>query len=166
MPDPFSPHNPHPAAPALEGYNSNFAQTLSTAALPLVGRKGGGDLGTGMFDEDEYDSKTLYTEGGDDLFPATPSGAHRFDEEQSVAPSGYAPSRPMFDPRNMPEKEDRGFEVTEETMEEVKSSSNRRKWVALTWLFTWWIPSVFLSKCGGMKRPDVRMAWREKLLIK
>ncbi|KAH9245254.1 chitin synthase 6 [Batrachochytrium salamandrivorans] len=31
--------------------------------------------------------------------------------------------------------------------------------------FTWWIPGIFLKFCGKMKRPDIRMAWREKVAL-
>ncbi|KAF9172087.1 hypothetical protein BGX21_005109 [Mortierella sp. AD011] len=41
----------------------------------------------------------------------------------------------------------------------------RRIWVAFVWLNTFWIPSFFLSFCGRMKRPDVQMAWREKVTL-
>ncbi|KAG7135198.1 Chitin synthase 6 like protein [Verticillium longisporum] len=41
----------------------------------------------------------------------------------------------------------------------------RRVWVFIVWAFTWWIPSPFLRYVGRMKRPDVRMAWREKLVL-
>lgn len=41
------------------------------------------------------------------------------------------------------------------------TTSARKKWVCLTWCLTWWIPSFFLSCCGGMKRRDVRMASTE-----
>lgn len=49
--------------------------------------------------------------------------------------------------------------------EKVKVSTLRKQWVALTWLFTWWIPSFVLKRFKRFKRSDVRMAWREKLLI-
>jgi chitin synthase len=49
--------------------------------------------------------------------------------------------------------------------EVVATSSQRRWWIRITWLLTWWIPSPFLKWFGGMKRPDVRMAWREKVAI-
>ncbi|PWZ03764.1 chitin synthase 6 [Testicularia cyperi] len=52
-----------------------------------------------------------------------------------------------------------------DAVEEVPTTSIRKWWVRLTWLTTWWIPSFALSKCGGMKRPDVQMAWREKVTI-
>ncbi|KAI6780445.1 Chitin synthase-like protein [Emericellopsis cladophorae] len=41
----------------------------------------------------------------------------------------------------------------------------RRVWATLVWCLTWWIPSFMLRFIGRMKRPDVRMAWREKLVI-
>ncbi|PVI08723.1 glycosyltransferase family 2 protein [Periconia macrospinosa] len=41
----------------------------------------------------------------------------------------------------------------------------RRMWVALVWALTFWIPSPLLKYVGRMKRPDVRMAWREKLVL-
>lgn len=41
----------------------------------------------------------------------------------------------------------------------------RRAWVAFVWALTFWIPSFLLSFVGRMKRPDVRMAWREKVVL-
>ncbi|EPQ25956.1 uncharacterized protein PFL1_06412 [Pseudozyma flocculosa PF-1] len=52
-----------------------------------------------------------------------------------------------------------------DAVEEIPTTAIRRWWVRLTWLVTWWIPSFCLSRCGGMKRPDVQMAWREKFTI-
>lgn len=48
-------------------------------------------------------------------------------------------------------------------IEEVPTSRGRRVWVALVWALTWWIPTPCLTYVGRMKRPDVRMAWREKV---
>ncbi|KAM0752541.1 glycosyltransferase family 2 protein [Meredithblackwellia eburnea MCA 4105] len=50
-------------------------------------------------------------------------------------------------------------------VEEVPTSRGRRFWVALVWACTWWIPSVCLRYLGRMKRPDVRLAWREKVTL-
>ncbi|KAI0406169.1 class V chitin synthase [Xylaria palmicola] len=47
--------------------------------------------------------------------------------------------------------------------EEVTFS--RRAWVGFVWAMTFWIPSFLLKYVGRMKRPDVRMAWREKLVL-
>ncbi|PYI25071.1 hypothetical protein BP00DRAFT_431632 [Aspergillus indologenus CBS 114.80] len=41
----------------------------------------------------------------------------------------------------------------------------RRAWVAFVWALTFWIPSFALRWFGRMKRPDVRMAWREKFVL-
>lgn len=44
-------------------------------------------------------------------------------------------------------------------------TKSRRLWVAFVWALTFWIPSFVLRYVGRMKRPDVRMAWREKLVL-
>ncbi|KAG0207645.1 hypothetical protein BGX28_001163 [Mortierella sp. GBA30] len=44
-------------------------------------------------------------------------------------------------------------------------TKSRRMWVGFVWLNTFWIPSFCLSVCGRMKRPDVQMAWREKVTL-
>jgi chitin synthase len=65
-----------------------------------------------------------------------------------------------------PEKGTDGTLVVKEApVEEVPSSKTRRWWLRLVWLCTWWIPSFCLNHIGRMKRPDVRMAWREKITI-
>ncbi|KAL8280137.1 hypothetical protein RQP46_007467 [Phenoliferia psychrophenolica] len=154
-----------PAQGGLAGYNSNYAKTTSTAGLPLVNQRGGGEMTPNPYNDDDYDRKTFYDDA-DHYDTDHLAGSHHFDDDShSVAPSGYAPSRPMFDPMGMPEKDVRGIAAPVEVVEEVGMTSARRNWVIMTWLATWWIPSPFLSWCGGMKRKDVRMAWREKLLI-
>lgn len=42
---------------------------------------------------------------------------------------------------------------------------SRRIWTGIVWTLTFWIPSPLLRYIGQMKRPDVRMAWREKLVL-
>jgi chitin synthase len=46
-----------------------------------------------------------------------------------------------------------------------KTTTSRRIWVATVWMLTFWIPSFVLRYVGRMKRPDVRMAWREKIVL-
>lgn len=48
---------------------------------------------------------------------------------------------------------------------EVSQSLTRKIWVITVWTLTFWIPSPLLSFVGRMKRADVRMAWREKLVL-
>ncbi|KAH8750572.1 class V chitin synthase [Diaporthe sp. PMI_573] len=50
-------------------------------------------------------------------------------------------------------------------IEEEPVDKSRRIWVAVVWALTFWIPSFLLSFIGRMKRPDVRMAWREKFVL-
>jgi len=70
------------------------------------------------------------------------------------------------DKRGLMEKEALAGEIQEgETTEVLKESSARRRWVALCWLLTWWIPTPCLTYVGRMKRMDVRQAWREKLTL-
>jgi chitin synthase len=48
---------------------------------------------------------------------------------------------------------------------ETSLTTSRRIWIAFVWAVTFWIPSPLLKWVGRMKRPDVRMAWREKLVL-
>ena len=50
-------------------------------------------------------------------------------------------------------------------VEEVPTSRSRRFWLWMVRLSTWWIPDFLLTSIGRMKRPDVRLAWREKVTI-
>ena len=50
-------------------------------------------------------------------------------------------------------------------VEEIPTSSTRRWWLVFVWILTGWIPSFVLHYVGRMKRPDVRLAWREKVAI-
>ena len=44
-------------------------------------------------------------------------------------------------------------------------TAGRRIWISVVWALTFWIPSFVLRYVGRMKRPDIRMAWREKLVL-
>jgi chitin synthase len=41
----------------------------------------------------------------------------------------------------------------------------RRLWLGFVWALTFWIPSPLLRYVGRMRRPDVRLAWREKVAL-
>ena len=51
------------------------------------------------------------------------------------------------------------------TIEEEPVTFSRRAWVAFAWGLTFWIPSFVLHHVGRMKRPDVRLSWREKIAL-
>ncbi|KAL8828053.1 MAG: hypothetical protein Q9170_006765 [Blastenia crenularia] len=44
-------------------------------------------------------------------------------------------------------------------------TKSRRVWIAFIWALTFLIPSFMLRYIGRMKRPDVRFAWREKVVL-
>jgi chitin synthase len=48
---------------------------------------------------------------------------------------------------------------------ETSNTTTRKIWVVFVWALTFWIPSPLLKFVGRMKRPDVRMAWREKVVL-
>ncbi|KAF7555431.1 hypothetical protein G7046_g6551 [Stylonectria norvegica] len=50
-------------------------------------------------------------------------------------------------------------------LETKEIDKGRRAWVAFCWALTFWIPSPLLKYVGGMRRPDVRQAWREKVVL-
>ncbi|OLY85610.1 Chitin synthase 8 [Smittium mucronatum] len=51
-----------------------------------------------------------------------------------------------------------------EIFEDIPTSKSRKMWVNITNLLTFWIPGFLIRKCG-IKRPDVQLAWREKVAI-
>lgn len=50
-------------------------------------------------------------------------------------------------------------------IEQKHVTPGRRAWIAFVWAITFWIPSPLLKWVGRMKRPDVRLAWREKVVL-
>lgn len=70
--------------------------------------------------------------------------------------------------RNLDTREqmaEKGNEKTMVEIETVKVSASRRRWVALVWMVTWFVPDFLIRWLGRMPRKDVRLAWREKLAI-
>jgi chitin synthase len=157
--DPFSPYGRDASpmnSPALL-YDDPYNRNDSTSALPLV-----------------QHAQLLRQDSPDDFdepraFAPSHMPSQFGDTASNVGTEAYAPSRNMFrdfDNKGKTEKDVLDTEPTDgEIQEEYKESSARRRWVVLCWMLTWWIPSFMLSKLGGMKRQDVRQAWREKLTI-
>lgn len=70
--------------------------------------------------------------------------------------------------RNMDTKEELAEKGNKKKMEEVDVvpvSGSRKRWLALVYLLTWYLPDFTIRFVGRMKRKDVRVAWREKLAI-
>ncbi|KAF8972826.1 hypothetical protein BGZ46_010035 [Entomortierella lignicola] len=98
----------------------------------------------------DYDTKTIGTPGTDsDSRQVMFQGYEKSDAEIKRKPT-LALKRTKADESVQPPK---------------PKTKTRRIWVAFVWLNTFWIPSFCLSICGRMKRPDVQMAWREKVTL-
>ena len=50
-------------------------------------------------------------------------------------------------------------------VEKKQLTKTRKNWLCCTWALTWWIPTYFIDKCGKMRRPDIQIAWREKIAL-
>ena len=165
--DPYSPYAT-PAAgdgessPWAGGYGDAF--NASTQALPLIANASPFQRAD-LYDEydenrsvrsDDYDARSRFT-------------SQRDDSVSNFGSESYAPSRNMFQDsakKGLIEKEPLAGEIQEgETTEILKESSARRRWIAVCWILTWWIPTPLLTWVGRMKRIDVRQAWREKLAL-
>ncbi|KAJ3911251.1 hypothetical protein F5877DRAFT_73328 [Lentinula edodes] len=81
-------------------------------------------------------------------------------DESSVTGTGTVPAGSSV-------KEGDGLVVKDapDSVEEVPSTRSRRFWLGTVWACIWFIPSFLLTHVGRMKRPDVRLAWREKVTI-
>ncbi|KIV97756.1 hypothetical protein PV10_01466 [Exophiala mesophila] len=70
--------------------------------------------------------------------------------------------------RNLETKEELAEKGNKKKMEEVDVlpvSGSRKRWLAIVYLLTWYLPDFTIKWVGRMKRKDVRVAWREKLAI-
>ena len=84
---------------------------------------------------------------------------------QDTGPFADTEETPAMRPNEKSIQEEERLVVRKkETREELPVTRSRRWWLRLTWVLTWWIPS-FTLRWAGMKRADVRMAWREKVAI-
>lgn len=129
--------------PTTPGYGSQLA-------TPPEQR---GRSGVGGGQEDYWDR------GTGDSAPASPATARLQEGAVPGAPNGNGYMN-LGSATNLPAK--KGIQ---KPVEVVPTTATRRWWVRFVWLCTWWIPSFLLSWIGGMKRSDVRMAWREKVTI-
>jgi chitin synthase len=88
------------------------------------------------------------------------------EDSRSEAGASALGQGDMF--RNLDTREqmaEKGNEKTMVEVEEIKTSSSRKRWVTIVYMMTWLIPDFVIRLIGRMPRKDVRMAWREKLAI-
>ena len=92
--------------------------------------------------------------GGKDLDARSDAGASAFN------------SGDMF--RNMETTEELAEKGNRKNMEEVDvvpMTGKRKRWLAIVYMLTFYVPDFSIKWLGGMKRKDVRTAWREKFAI-
>ncbi|GAK64779.1 glycosyltransferase family 2 protein [Moesziomyces antarcticus] len=169
--DPFSPMAVH-ADEVTRSQSNDFVgaygdpfKERSSVVLPLVGGAGAADA-----DDALEEVKSSYS-GVSGTLPRRSYGGGLSGAASNIGSEAYAPSRNMFadmGKNGLNEKAGTAAFTEEplgEVAEEVGVTAARRKWVAFTWAVTFWIPSFVLKRFHSLKRPDIRMAWREKLAI-
>ncbi|KAJ7830396.1 hypothetical protein B0H13DRAFT_268824 [Mycena leptocephala] len=123
-----------------------------------------------MYEADDAgnDERGPLRRSGDSEFDAHSRFMSAVDERETASNFGsesYAPSRNMFDAEGkgagvgavLLDKDARAWEIQEgETVEVLKESSARRRWVTLCWILTFWVPNPLLSWCGRMKTCGTR----------
>jgi chitin synthase len=100
---------------------------------------------------------------------AGPSGMIHAEDTGSVVGDvvGDMDIKPRVDSlRDMAdEQKDQREKAKAEAKRSTGPSRERSQWVCLTWALTWWIPTFCIRECGGLSRPDMQMAWREKVAL-
>ncbi|TKA83949.1 hypothetical protein B0A55_00186 [Friedmanniomyces simplex] len=83
----------------------------------------------------------------------------------AMLPGDYGLGRKGDVDEGIVDYDDLDVDLTGKHLEVQTVSFGRRAWVAFVWGLTFWIPSFLLKHVGRMKRPDVRLAWREKIAL-
>ena len=92
-------------------------------------------------------------------------GSRELDGRSDAGGSGFN-SGDMF--HNFETREqmlEKGNEKKMEEVDESPVSGSRKRWMAIVYLLTFYIPDFGIKLFGRMKRKDVRTAWREKFAI-
>jgi chitin synthase len=145
---------------------ASIAQLSEKGALPSR------YLGTNRFEDDERD----FHDSRSKLVPSnepTPSPGAYYDDNGKQ--DGY------FGKRELDTRSDTGdlfrHHETREQMaekgnekhlvevEDVVVSGSRKRWLALVWMLTWWVPDLLIKHLGRIPRKEIRTAWREKFAI-
>ncbi|KAF2089355.1 glycosyltransferase family 2 protein [Saccharata proteae CBS 121410] len=134
-------------------------------------------LGSGFFGPQYGDNITL-TGSRDNLLErhqssATLGGPGMVGQARSIAPTAmtkpigdYGLGTKGDDTRGVTYMDGLDPELGEpKVVKEEPITLSRRIWVWCVWGSTCFIPSFMLRYLGRMKRPDVRFAWREKILL-
>ncbi|PKK79481.1 hypothetical protein RhiirC2_825484 [Rhizophagus irregularis] len=145
------------SGPAQRGFNAASVTSSADRLLPKSGTANYSSSETGYFEDSQsyVESEDEYSKTGGAQFGEDEEGSMWGSEWGGKNSEGQSPTR------------NRDVEANneKEEIEEIPTTKTRIWWVRFVWLCTWWIPSFLLSWIGKMKRPDVRMAWREKFTL-
>jgi chitin synthase len=92
-------------------------------------------------------------------------GSKELDARSDAGASAFN-SGDMF--RNLETREqmaEKGNERKMEEVDDVEISGSRKRWLAVVYLLTFYVPDFLIKWVGRMKRKDIRTAWREKFAI-
>ncbi|KAF2479615.1 chitin synthase 5 [Neohortaea acidophila] len=122
----------------------------------------------------DRDLKTGFGEPTAALLPSVPYDDDKFPgyvgnrDQDAKSETGVSAFREgdMF--RNLDtrsELAEKGNELKLDKVDERTVTGARKRWLFVVYFLTWWLPDVFIRIFLRIKRPDVRLAWREKLAI-
>jgi chitin synthase len=145
----------------------DYSPASATVALPYGHGPGVGHGMGGYQDNPDFNNSAIWSDvggAGGKFEPDSRSPYEKVRSEEAI--NHYDPSSKGLGDKNLAPVE---FNVKDKkkhkATEVIATTRSRRWWIRITWALTWWIPSFLLSSIGRMKRPDVRMAWREKVAI-
>jgi chitin synthase len=127
-----------------------FAATAAAAGLPLPSQHYAQHDDQGSYYSEDESGQYVENEGsyyGSDSYVYSAGSDHK--NGLGLPP----PQEPVVE----------NLDASEE--DETKMTPGRKRWLFFVYFCTWWIPSKFMVWCGGMKRKDVRIAWREKVTL-
>ncbi|KAL9560428.1 hypothetical protein PS6_000160 [Mucor atramentarius] len=125
--------------------------TLETLPLPSI-------AGRSVYSDDDHHNMR-YSQGS--LYNTSQYADSRFGNYVNQAGDYTATDGGSFSPPMAPPTTD--LDATDE--KESTMTPGRKRWLWFVTLMTWWIPKILLVKWGRMKRKDVRIAWREKVVL-
>jgi len=123
----------------------------------------------------------MYSQGSPNVPDFTASAYNAYDDSARTRSNSYnMPGRQSPDWSSDTKEEHQGESHAIEKMPESDSaakmpwqeaekvkgtSASRLFWLAIVWSLTWWIPDFILKLRKRFRRPDIRLAWREKVAL-
>jgi len=109
----------------------------------------------------------LLTPGGSYLDDKTAGyfGSRDMDAKSEAGASAFKDGDMFRNLDTRSQMAEKGNETKVTPVEQLPMTGKRKRWLGIVWFLTWPIPDFVIRIVGGLKRKDVRTAWREKLAI-